>query len=230
MVMPELAAVLLDFDGTLADTEPIWIESEMAAMAKIGVPWSFEQARQLTGSTAEATKATLSAQMELYGVTPPMDQFYSDMAHQVTDHIKADGVNWLPGARELLVDLGAHQMPCALVSVSPPHLVNAALAQFPADVITVAINGRMVKQGKPDPEGYCLAASRLGVDPTNCIIIEDSFVGTQAGLSAGAVVIAVPGLVELDDQPGMIKLPGLKGVDLARLREIFRQARSQDDY
>ena len=221
------AAILLDLDGTLVDTEPIWAQSEIHQMASLGVPWTIEQAAQLVGTTAEVTMATLEAQMRQFGVDPDQldkKQFYGKMVVYVIKSIKA-GLKWMPGARELLLDIAETGMACALVSSSPPDLVDAAFAHFPRRAVSVVVNGKMVSRGKPHPEAYLLAAEKLGVNPADCLVVEDTTPGALAGLAAGAVVVTVPGLMPMEDRPGQVKLPGLDGVDVASLRQIFAEVR-----
>lgn len=89
-----------------------------------------------------------------------------------------------------------------LVSALPPRrwaIVTTALASHTSPRLTsegfprpdVLIGGEDVTRGKPSPEGYLLAASHLGVDPTRCVVFEDTVRGVSAGRAAGAKVIAI---------------------------------------
>ena len=78
----------------------------------------------------------------------------------------------------------------ALVSSSYRVLVDAVLTHGFAFDVTLA--GDEVVHGKPDPEPYLTAARLLGVDPTRCVVLEDSGAGVRSGLAAGCAVVAVP--------------------------------------
>ena len=228
MATTEPAAILIDFDGTLVDTEPYWMQGEVDILAEWGVPWTLEEASELCGTSREYSQGVLAAQMAAHGVDVAaldQDEFYVDLCGRVIDQIERLGAPWLPGVPELLADIAAAHLPCAVVSASPPSVLAAGLAQFPAGVVSVVVDGEMVTEPKPAPESYLLAAKLLGVDATDCVVIEDTVAGTAAGRAAGAVVVAVPLLHTIDEAPGQVVLPSLDGVGLARLGEIFRQVR-----
>ncbi|HLH57762.1 MAG TPA: HAD-IA family hydrolase, partial [Streptosporangiaceae bacterium] len=98
-----------------------------------------------------------------------------------------------PGAAELLARLGAMAgpgstgLPWAVVTSADTKLaaVRLAAAGLAAPVVITADD---VRAGKPDPEGYLLAAARLGVDPGRCLVVEDAAPGVAAGRAAGAMV------------------------------------------
>jgi len=226
---PRPLAVLFDYDGTLVDTEPYWMQSEVDLLASYGVPWTVEEARQLCGTSREYSLQVQYTQMAAHGFdvsTLDEDEFYDQNCQGVIEAVKTQGLPWLPGARELLLELKANRIPCAIVSNSPPQVLAAGLGQFPAGTIRAVIDGDMVTLGKPDPEGYRTAAKQLGVDPVDCIVVEDTATGATAGLASGAVVLAVPGQFPVPDAPGQVKVSGLEGMDVARLRELFAQGRA----
>jgi len=230
MAISDLAAILLDFDGTLVDTEPYWMQGEVDMLAELGVPWSVEEARVLCGTSREYSQSVLLAQLVAHGVdvtTLDEDDFYADLCGRVISHIDRLGAPVLPGVPELLADIAAHGVPCAVVSASPPSVLAAGLARFPEGVISAVVDGEIVAESKPAPEGYLLAASMLGVNAADCVVIEDTVAGTAAGLAAGAVVVAVPRHQSIDEAPGQVILPSLRGVDVARLRQLYHQVRGQ---
>ena len=82
----------------------------------------------------------------------------------------------------------------------------------------MTVVGDEVRQGKPHPEPYLLAATKLGVDPARCVAIEDSPTGVRSALAAGCRVIAVPHVVpvpdELDVDGRLVKVSSLDDVTL----------------
>jgi beta-phosphoglucomutase-like phosphatase (HAD superfamily) len=100
------------------------------------------------------------------------------------------------------------------------RLADAALADLPAATFATVVTGDEVGQGKPHPEPYLTAATRLGVDPARCVVVEDSPNGIRSGLAAGAAVVAVPHVAPLPDLAEVTVVPTLADLDLDRLREL----------
>jgi sugar-phosphatase len=101
-----------------------------------------------------------------------------------------------PGAHRLIEKLTAAELPWAVVTSADRRLAAARLgaAGITAPLVVTAED---VVEGKPDPEGYLLAASQLGVRPEECLVVEDAPVGVAAGRRAGMRVVGVRG-VEAD--------------------------------
>jgi beta-phosphoglucomutase-like phosphatase (HAD superfamily) len=98
-----------------------------------------------------------------------------------------------PGVRSLLAALSERKVPCAVASSSTSAEIEGRLARIGVrHYFSVAAGGNEVQRGKPDPAVYLLAASRLGVDPGQCIAFEDSEHGAAAAAAAGARVVLVP--------------------------------------
>jgi mannitol-1-/sugar-/sorbitol-6-phosphatase len=95
----------------------------------------------------------------------------------------------LPGAAELLG--GGVGVPVAVVTSCPDALARVRLSAVDLPVPEVMVTSDRVSAGKPDPEGYRLAASELGVDPAECVVFEDAPAGIAAGRAAGAVVVGI---------------------------------------
>jgi alpha-glucosidase len=113
-----------------------------------------------------------------------------------------------PGATELLAAADRLGLPWAVVTSADHRLASARLhtAGLGPEVVITAED---VSAGKPDPEGYLLAAAKLGVNPGECLVVEDSAAGARAGKEAGALVAALKGV------PADIQLADLG--ELARL-------------
>ena len=130
-------------------------------------------------------------------------------------------VPWRPGARELLTDLAAHGVPSALVTMSWRSFADAVLGALPEGTFAAVVTGDEVEHGKPHPEPYWAAARALGVDPVDCVAIEDSPTGVRSAVAAGVPTLAVPHVVSVPEIAGAVQLPtlaGLGAVDLAAVR------------
>lgn len=212
------AAVLFDLDGTLVDTEPYWIESEMALVERDGGSWTYEDGLSLVGNALTASAQHLRARG---GVKGTDEEIVDDLVAGVLERIQTRGVQWRSGARELLAELRAHNVPCALVTMSYRVLADAVVAQMPQGTMSVIVAGDDVTHGKPHPEPYLTAAARLGVDIAQCIGIEDSPTGAASVEASGARLIAVPFLVHLDPAPGRNRFNALSAISMDSLRAIM---------
>jgi HAD superfamily hydrolase (TIGR01509 family) len=205
-----LAAVLWDFDGTLADTEPSWFAAEYALAAAHGSTWTDADARALVGFELVESGRYIRDRM---GLDLDPEQIVELLLDRVVSDVR-DGAVWRPGALPLLAAVRAAGVPCALVTMSYARLVDAALAQLPAGSFDVLVTGDEVKRGKPHPEAYLTAAERLGVDPAACVAIEDSPAGAASAEAAGARVLVVPQAVEVPTGPRRTLVTSLEGVGL----------------
>jgi HAD superfamily hydrolase (TIGR01509 family) len=122
----------------------------------------------------------------------------------------------LPGAVELVTEVRAAGLPYALVTSSEPAVVDAVLAKLDVE-FPVIVCGADVSRAKPDPEGYLLAAAKLGVEPQQAMALEDSVNGVLAAEAAGYRTVAVPSVVPVPQRPGRVVLDSLAGVTLAEL-------------
>ena len=206
------AAVLWDMDGTLVDTEPDWIAIERALVGSCGGTWTDHDSVNLVGS------ALLEAgeYIRVRGNVPmTAEQIVETMVEWMVERLKRS-VAWRPGARELLADLRANGVPCALVTMSYRQLADVVVSALPPESFGATVTGDEVVKGKPHPEPYLRAARELGVDTSDCVVIEDSTTGARAGLAAAARVVAVPNIVPVD-VAGVVTVPTLAGMDTARL-------------
>jgi len=207
------AAVLWDLDGTLVDTEPQWMVAESRLVGRFGGSWRVEDGLALVGRDLLTSGRYISDRIG-QALTPEaiVDELIDDMVVAVTS-----GLDFRPGARRLLDDVRACGVPCGLVTMSWRRLVEPILAQLPTGSFEVVITGDEVTQGKPHPEPYLAAASRLGVPPDRCIAIEDSVAGVTSAQAANCRVVAVPNRVLVPPDPGRVIVTTLVGVDLAGL-------------
>jgi len=213
------AAILWDLDGTLVDTEPYWAAAEHELVAAHGGTWSDEHALALVGQELLTSAAYIRAN----GPVPlePLVIVQTLLAAVIAR--VARQVPWRPGVADLLALQAEAGVPAALVTMSWRPLADAVLLALPAGTFAAVVTGDEVSRGKPDPEAYLLAAERLGLDPTDCLAIEDSVPGTASARAAGVPVLAVPHLVPLAPAPGQVLRPTLSGLDLAALRTLFNR-------
>lgn len=193
-------AVLWDMDGTLVDTEPYWIESEFETVEKYGGTWSREHALNLVGNDLIESGRYIR---EHGGIDLAPAEIVEELLDRVVARVE-EQVPWQPGAVELLADLRANGVRCALVTMSYRRFVEPILAGLPDGTFEVIVTGDAVTQGKPHPEPYQKAAAILGVDAARTIAIEDSNTGARSAEAAGCTVLVVPNHVPVLEGPRRI--------------------------
>ncbi|MGW1347473.1 HAD family hydrolase [Kribbella sp. NPDC002412] len=214
-----LQAVLWDMDGTLVDSEKVWAEVQIELLASLGAVWTVEDCMTLVGSDLRDAVQVWMARIPDGVITA--DELAERMFGAVVDALRRD-VEFRPGAIELLQALRKADVPCALVSASYRVMIDAVLPHLPPDPFDVIVAGDEVVNGKPHPEPYLTAAAKLGVDPAQCVVIEDSNTGTEAGTAAGAYVVAVPQWVTIPEAPRRLVLDSLEPITPETLRTLLR--------
>ena len=179
------AALLLDLDGTLVDSEPLHQESYRSFFRARG--WEAPDLSLFTGRRAE----------DVFAVTPGpwTGHDYDALAAEVTALVVDSGPpEPLPGATALIAAAHRLGVPVAVVTSAGPAWTTRAV-EGPLDVaerIDLLVTSDDVVDGKPDPTGYRLACERLGVDPAAALAAEDSPAGVRAAVAAGVgEVVAV---------------------------------------
>ena len=217
------AAVLWDMDGTLVDTEPYWIATEFALAEKYGGSWSEEHALNLVGRALLDSGDYIRLHM---GIDRTRQEIVDELLDGVVERVRHE-VPWRPGARELLADLRAHDVPCALVTMSWQRFVEPILAHLAEDSFACVVTGDRVAFGKPHPEPYLTAAAELGVAPQDCVAIEDSDPGASSAVAAGCLVLCVPHHVPVPKGEGRVFAETLIGLDTSGLAVLVQASASK---
>lgn len=223
-----LQAVLWDMDGTLVDTEPYWYNAEVELLDEYGKPWSVQQSEALIGNALPLSAVVLQQAGVDLGIRDIIDRLTYAVARQVRQRVP-----WRPGARELLAQLHAAAVPCALVTMSETALADEVIHHLPEDTFCVQVTGTSVERGKPAPDPYLLAVQRL-IDQTShltvtnsdsMLAIEDSLTGVTSALAAGLTTVGVPNILPLAPQPGLTVWPTLAGKTVDDLVEELKSSR-----
>jgi HAD superfamily hydrolase (TIGR01509 family) len=181
-------AVIFDMDGVLADTEPVNQRALTAVLANRGAELRAEEYGHLIGLSNQASWDWLIARFALETTAATLaDEYVRDLVPRVRKDVDAG-----PGVLELVSGLRANGISLGLASASPRGAVDAVLAKLGLnDAFSVVVCDSDVKAGKPAPDLFLLAAARLGADPANCLVIEDSLHGIEAARAAGIPAVAL---------------------------------------
>ncbi|WP_254781511.1 HAD-IA family hydrolase [Modestobacter sp. DSM 44400] len=212
-------------DGTLVDTEHYWDQSLAGLAERLGGRISAPARAAMVGTNMRTSLDLLLADL---GLDRTAEQRTADgvWVLDTTAELMARGVNWRPGALELLTEVRRAGLATALVTTTPRRLATLVLRHIGqlADGTTafdVTVCGDEVAATKPDPAPYRQAMAALAVDPVECVVVEDSVTGVTAGLAAGAAVLGVPSLQPLQAARGLIVRGSLTDIGVADLEQVL---------
>lgn len=210
-------------DGTLVDTEPYWIAAEAPLVESFGGTWTHEQSLRLVGLGLDDAARILQEA----GVRMPVPEIVDTLTDEVMGRLRAEGVPFRPGARELLRGIRDAGVPTALVTMSLRRMATAIadLIDFPAFDLVVA--GDDVTRPKPFPDPYLHAADLLGVPVAETVAIEDSPNGVRSAVAAGTVALGVPNIVSLAGTGATAIWPTLAGRTASDLFELYADHRAE---
>jgi HAD superfamily hydrolase (TIGR01509 family) len=194
-------------DGTIIDTEPFWMDAETELVHSYGGVWTHEDALTLVGQGLWHSARVLQS----HGVPLTEDEVIQTLTGIVLARINSGGLPWRPGARELLLELKARGVKTALVTMSIRLMAHAVRDVIDFDAFDFVVAGDEVEHSKPHPAAYLRAAELLGVNPEDCVAIEDSPPGVGAATASGAATIGVPLNVPLIEDGSFVSWPTLAG-------------------
>lgn len=183
-------AVIFDNDGVLVDSEGISAEAFVRAAGEQDVvidPGHMERYCGLTDSDIAADLATMGVgSLDLPRFEGRKRDLYFEMA------VGDPGVRVFPGVRRLVEALREAWVPFAVASSGSGNKVAFNLERAGlADLFEHRVSAELVHRGKPDPEIFLKAAEMLGIEPSRCVVIEDSINGLKAARAAGMTAVGV---------------------------------------
>lgn len=186
-----MSCVILDLDGTLLNTDGMFSEVLKTSLVKYGKEWDGREKHKIVGKTPLEEAAII---VEDYGLPCAKHEFVNEVYSMFGDHLCK--VKALPGANRLIKHLSGHGVPMALASNSHRATIESKISYQHGwkESFSVIVGSDEVRTGKPSPDIFLEAAKRLNMEPSSCLVIEDSVVGVVAGKAAGMEVVAVPSL------------------------------------
>lgn len=184
-------AIIFDFDGVLVDSELVNIEAGSKTFKDRGMPLTNEERLYIIGrSSADYVPHFLTAR----SIIDP------DIHHSIIEELRInyyamweDTVTLTPGVGKTLSSLKARGKKLAISTTNLRSTIDRFFRVFGfADAFDVVVTGEDVRRRKPDPEVYTLTIQKLGIAPSEGIVVEDTAVGIAAGKAAGLRCIAFP--------------------------------------
>lgn len=189
--MPQLAAVVFDFDGVILDSESAEFESHRRIFERHGVPLTTEEWCDQIGVWVEEHERRWCATLnERCGVAMEYETFKAEQRRIFHEVLSAEPMR---GVRDLLDALADAGVPTAVASTSSARWVVPAVERLGlADRFRTIVTANDVARRKPAPDVYLEATRRLGADPRRSVAIEDSGPGIASATAAGLSTVAIP--------------------------------------
>ena len=181
-------AVIWDMDGVIADTAPYHFKAWQEVFQKRGMNFTEEDFKRNFGQRNDTIIRNVLGE----GLSPSqIDTIAGEKEENFRQRVRQH-INPLPGAIKLLKSLREHGFKMALASSAPIENIRLVTQGLGINnCFHATVSGREVKEGKPSPQGFRLAAKKLGVAPENCIVVEDAVAGVTAAKRAGMCCLAV---------------------------------------
>lgn len=175
-------AVLFDLDGVLIDSEGLYTQF-----------WAEVDRRYPTGIDNFAVAIKGNTLQKIYDKYFPDPELQSAITADLMAYEDAMPLDFFDGVPEMVRRLRADGWRTAVVTSSNPVKLSKLRSRHPEfdELFELLITDADVTRSKPDPQGYLLAAERLGCRPEDCVVVEDSIHGLHAGRAAGGRVVGI---------------------------------------
>ncbi|WP_378731241.1 HAD family hydrolase [Nocardia brasiliensis] len=216
-----LAAVLWDMDGTLLDSEKLWDVAVRELAREHGHEMTDELRHALIGASGPDALRLIFTGLGIESTPAALGAAGDFLERRVTE-LMTGPIPWRPGAKDALALVRAAGLASALVTNTKRSLTEFGLDTLGRDFFDVSVCGDEVARGKPAPDVYQRAAELLGVEPRDCVAVEDSPTGTRAAWAAGCAVIVIPCEIAVPDGPGRTFRDSLVGLTIEDLEQALK--------
>lgn len=222
-------AVLFDMDGVIVANTDFHVNAWLNFSAHYERPLTLRQYMEnINGRvSADAMTYTFGRRVvddELIALTEEKEAIYRDL---YAPHLQPT-----PGLIDFLTALQAASVRLAVGTSAPQSNVGFTLDGLNIrSYFDAVVDASMISQGKPNPEIYLTAASRVGVAPSRCVVFEDAFAGIEAGIRAGMAVVAVATShtrAELETTGASLIIDNFTGLTVEQVEELIKSERVKE--
>lgn len=193
-----IKGVLFDMDGTMFDTEPVSAKCWKRAANDCGFTIDDELMNSLFGRNLVTIKQMVR---DALGTGDTVDMIAEGRQNYYRKFLLECEIPKKTGLMEILSYLKDKNIPAVVCTSTERETAEIALKKAGVyEYFAGYVYGDMVTRTKPDPQGFHMAAELIGVQPKDCLVIEDSKNGVLAGKAAGGYIIYIPDIIELSDE------------------------------
>ncbi len=178
-----MKAVIFDMDGVLVDSQPYHFKADIETMSEYGVVKDQKFYEKFAGTLTSDRMRILK---DLFKLDIPVEEMVKKREDMILEIMAREDIKPVSGIPEFLKSIKNRGLKTAVASSSGYDLIGLILSRLGiSEYFDSITSGNDVKRGKPDPDVFLLAAERIGVNPRDCFVVEDSENGVKAAKSAG---------------------------------------------
>jgi len=180
-------AVIFDLDGVLIDSEPLHCRADNQVLTELGIDAPENYLDRFAGWTNAAMWEAIKID---YPIAKSIDELTEIQLRIKSDLLQESDLKAIPGIVELLEEIKIMRIPIAVASSSPRQFIDSVVEKIGIEqYFALMLSGEEVEHSKPEPDIFLKVAGLLNVNPSECLVVEDSKSGTTAAKKAGMTCI-----------------------------------------
>ena len=182
-----MKAVIFDMDGVLVDSQPYHFKADIETMSEYGVVKDQKFYEKFAGTLTSDRMRILK---DLFKLDIPVEEMVKKREDMILEIMAREDIKPVSGIPEFLKSIKNRGLKTAVASSSGYDLIGLILSRLGiSEYFDSITSGNDVKRGKPSPDIFLLAAERIGAEPSECLVVEDSENGVKAAKSAGMTAL-----------------------------------------